>query len=304
MPPFMPQLTPQIKRSIAQRIVIALGVPFEIHHIQPISGGDINSAYKLSGQISDVPHAHPPHTYFLKINHADRIAMFDAEAEALRHLQGTHTIRVPTPICTGTAEAISYLVLEFLDLGPSIPSREFGRQLARLHQVPGSLRFGWTHDNTIGLTPQINPWTQDWAEFWQVHRIGVQLDLAKQKGAHFKQGDRLLAAIPRLLADHKPTPSLVHGDLWSGNAGITLSGEPVMFDPALYWGDREVDLAMTELFGGFSPEFYAGYSEIYPTGSGYPSRKNLYNLYHILNHFNLFGGSYAGQADRMIDSLL
>ena len=295
----MPHLTPSIKRSIAQRITIALGIPFEIHHSQPISGGDINSAYKLSGQISNVPHA-----YFIKINHADRLFMFEAESEALRDLSNTHTIRVPTPICTGTAEAISYLVLEFLDLDSSIPSSEFGRQLARLHQVPGSLRFGWTHDNTVGLTPQLNPWTQDWAEFWQVHRIGVQLDLAKQKGARFKQGDRLLAMIPSLLADHKPTPSLVHGDLWSGNAGTTQSGEPVMFDPALYWGDREVDLAMTELFGGFSPEFYVGYTEVYPIAPGYSSRKNLYNLYHILNHFNLFGGSYAMQADRIIDRLL
>ena len=291
----MLQLTPQTKRSIAQHITETLGVPFEIHHSQPISGGDINLAYKLSGS---------PQTYFLKINHADRLTMFEAEAEALRQIDNTHTILVPKPICTGTTDAISYLVLEFLDLGLGIPSREFGRQLARLHQVPGSLRFGWTQANTIGLTPQLNPWTDDWAEFWQMHRVGVQLDLARKKGVHFKQGDRLLAAIPSLLADHKPTPSLVHGDLWSGNAGTTRSGEPVMFDPALYWGDREVDLAMTELFGGFSPEFYAGYTEVYPTGPHYSSRKNLYNLYHILNHFNLFGGSYAAQADRMIDRLL
>ena len=295
----MPYLTPQIERSIAQRLSNTLGVLFEIHHVQPVGGGDTNQAYKFSTQTLGVSKL-----YFLKINQADRLSMFEAEADALRHIHSTHTIRVPTPICTGTVNSISYLVLEFLDLGPSIPSHEFGRQLARLHQVPGSLRFGWTRDNTIGLTPQLNPWTERWTEFWQVHRIGVQLDLAKKKGAHFKQGDRLLAAIPTLLGDRQPNPSLVHGDLWGGNAGITRGGESVIFDPALYWGDREVDLAMTELFGGFSPEFYAGYTEVYPIDYGYPSRKKIYNLYHILNHFNLFGGSYFGQADRTIDGLL
>ena len=299
MPRPTPPLTPQIERSIAQHITQISGHPFEIHDRQPISGGDINLAYKLS----DPPHSHSPHSYFLKINHADRLEMFEAEAEALRQLQATHTIRVPTPICTGTTDAVSYIVLEFLDLVPIVPSSESGRQLARLHLVPG-LRFGWTQSNTIGLTPQSNFWTKDWAEFWQGQRIGIQLDMAHKRGARFRQGDRLLNAIPDLLANHKPTPSLVHGDLWSGNAGVTRSGEPVIFDPALYWGDREVDLAMTELFGGFSPKFYAGYNEIYPIDPGYSSRKDLYNLYHILNHYNLFGGSYAEQADRMIDRLL
>ena len=298
-----PQLTPEIERSIAQHVTQISGHPFEIHDRQPISGGDINLAYKLSNQIPGQPHSQSPHSYFLKINHADRIEMFEAEAEALRQLQATHTIRVPTPICTGTADAASYIVLEFLDLRPIVPSYESGRQLARLHQVPG-LCFGWTQSNTIGLTPQSNFWTKDWAEFWQGQRIGIQLDMAHKKGARFRQGDRLLNAIPDLLTNHKPTPALVHGDLWGGNAGMTRSGEPVIFDPALYWGDREVDLAMTELFGGFSPEFYAGYNEVYPIDPGYSSRKDLYNLYHILNHYNLFGGSYAKQADRLIDRLV
>ena len=300
MPRVTLQLTPEIERSIAQHITHISGHPFEIRDRQPISGGDINSAYKLSNQ----PHSHSLHSYFLKINHADRIEMFEAEAEALRQLQATHTIRVPTPICTGITDAISYIVLEFLDLRPIVPSYESGRQLARLHLVSGSLRFGWTQSNTIGRTPQFNNWTEDWAEFWQEQRIGIQLDMAHKRGARFRQGDRLLNAIPDLLANHVPTPALVHGDLWSGNAGMTRGGEPVIFDPALYWGDREVDLAMTELFGGFSPEFYAGYTEVYPIDPGYSSRKDLYNLYHILNHYNLLGGSYAGQADRMIDRLI
>ncbi len=117
------------------------------------------------------------------------------------------------------------------------------------------------------------------------------------------QQEKLLAAIPELLA-HQVQPSLVHGDLWGGNAGCTASGEPVIFDPATYFGDREVDIAMTELFGGFPAAFYKGYNEVFPLDAGYEQRKTLYNLYHILNHFNLFGGSYASQANRMIDQIL
>ncbi|MEZ2285949.1 fructosamine kinase family protein, partial [Microcoleus sp.] len=164
--------------------------------------------------------------------------------------------------------------------------------------------FGWTLNNTIGSTVQINNWTANWAEFWAEHRIGYQLKLAKRRGGHFPQGERLLEVIPELLAGYEPQPSLVHGDLWGGNAGVTSAGEPVIFDPATYLGDREVDLAMTELFGGFSAAFYRGYNHVFPLNSGYEKRKILYNLYHILNHFNLFGGSYQSQANQMINRIL
>jgi fructosamine-3-kinase len=164
--------------------------------------------------------------------------------------------------------------------------------------------FGWDINNTIGSTVQINNWTANWAEFWAEHRIGYQLQLARRRGGNFSQGETLLAAIPKLLEGYKPQPSLVHGDLWGGNASVTAAGEPVIFDPAAYWGDREVDIAMTELFGGFSPAFYRGYNEVWLLDSGYEKRKTLYNLYHILNHFNLFGGSYESQANQMIDRIL
>ncbi|MEG3863571.1 fructosamine kinase family protein, partial [Microcoleus sp. herbarium12] len=165
-------------------------------------------------------------------------------------------------------------------------------------------RFGWSVNNAIGSTPQINNWAADWAEFWAEHRIGYQLQLARRRGGNFSQGETLLAAIPKLLEGYKPQPSLVHGDLWGGNASVTSAGEPVIFDPATYWGDREVDMAMTELFGGFSPAFYRGYNEVWLLDSGYEKRKTLYNLYHILNHFNLFGGSYESQANQMINRIL
>ncbi len=298
-------LSPQILQSIAHHINETLSQrqrqrqPFEITQVQSLSGGDINQAYQILGS---------GQTYFLKVNRADRVFMFAAEAMGLQQIHDTQTIRVPNPICFGVADTVSYIVLEYLDLRGSQnqrqSQRQLGQNLARLHLTPGSIRFGWHQDNTIGSTPQVNRWTNTWSEFWQVHRIGYQLDLARKNGGRFDQGDRLLDAIPTLLVGHEPKPSLVHGDLWGGNAGATAVGEPVIFDPATYWGDREVDLAMTELFGGFSPEFYAGYAEVYPIDPGYPSRKPLYNLYHILNHFNLFGGSYAGQADRLISSLL
>ncbi|WP_236503334.1 fructosamine kinase family protein, partial [Tychonema sp. BBK16] len=164
--------------------------------------------------------------------------------------------------------------------------------------------FGWDISNTIGSTVQINNWTGNWAEFWAEHRIGYQLKLAKSRGGNFAQEERLLKLIPALLAGYEPKSSLVHGDLWGGNAGVTSAGEPVIFDPATYFGDREVDLAMTELFGGFPAEFYRGYNQVWPLDSGYEKRKTLYNLYHILNHFNLFGGSYASQANQMINIIL
>lgn len=282
---------------LAQVIHQATQRPFQIDRATALSGGDINEAYQIQG--SD-------QTYFVKLNRADRAFMFAAESHGLKDIADTKTIRVPQPICHGSFDRVSYLVLEHLELGRSGNAQQFelGQQLARLHRASGSSAFGWSQDNTIGSTPQPNPWTANWAEFWQKHRIGYQLNLAQSRGGSFLQSEQLLDRIPDLLKNHNPRPSLVHGDLWGGNAGALRSGEPVIYDPAVYWGDREVDLAMTELFGGFSKPFYEGYNATYPLEPGYHERKTLYNLYHILNHFNLFGSSYAGQANRMIQQLL
>ena len=150
----------------------------------------------------------------------------------------------------------------------------------------------------------MNPWTEDWAEFFAEHRIGFQLRLAARKGMRFTGADELVETIPQLLAGHTPIASIVHGDLWGGNASVTAEGEPVIFDPATYYGDREVDIAMTELFGGFPAAFYQGYNQEWPLDDGYDRRKTLYNLYHIINHYNLFGGGYGSQAQSMIRTLL
>jgi fructosamine-3-kinase len=193
--------------------------------------------------------------------------------------------------------------LEF-DQGNSLSWEKMGQKLALMHQTPGNQRFGWNENNTIGSTPQINTWTDNWADFFAQHRIGYQLQLAQKRGGSFPERTEVLLAVLKCLKDHYPQPSLVHGDLWSGNVGVTKDGEPVILDPATYYGDREVDIAMTELFGGFPAAFYRGYNEVFPLEEGYQQRKTLYNLYHILNHFNLFGGGYGTQANQMLRQIL
>ena len=271
------------------------GEKFQSSQRRSVGGGCINQGYAVSdGQ----------HTYFVKLNQASQVSMFEAEALGLQQMLQTATIRVPKPICWGIAGNSGYLVLEWLEIGGGNTKswEQMGRMLAAMHLTTSSLGFGWDMNNTIGSTPQINTWIQNWAEFYAKYRLLYQFQLARRRGGDFPQEKELLAAIPELLT-HQPQPSLVHGDLWGGNAGCTVS-EPIIFDPATYFGDREVDIAMTELFGSFPAAFYHGYNEVWRLDEGYERRKTLYNLYHILNHFNLFGGSYASQANRMISQVL
>jgi fructosamine-3-kinase len=244
--------------------------------------------------------------FFVKSNAASRLPMFEAEAEGLRQLARADAVRVPSPIATGAADDVAFLVLEWLDLAPGGRDATLGVALAQLHRATAR-RYGWHRDNTIGTTCQQNAWADDWATFFRDRRIAPQLALAARAGHGGKllrDGEKLLAAVPTLLAGHAPVPSLLHGDLWSGNAACLPSGEPVIFDPAVYFGDREADLAMTELFGGFGRDFHAAYAREWPLPAGYPVRRSLYNLYHVLNHVNLFGGGYRAQAEDMIGRLL
>ena len=244
--------------------------------------------------------------YFVKSRPAGRVAMLEAEAEGLRDLAATRAVRVPLPIACDAAGGIAFLVLEWLDLNRGGRDATLGTALAQLHRTTTG-RFGWRRDNTIGTTPQHNGWSEDWAVFFRDRRIAPQLELSARNGcdrAVQREGERLLAVIPRLLARHEPAPSLLHGDLWSGNAARVASGEPVIYDPAVYFGDREADLAMTELFGGFGSDFHAAYHAAWPVDAGYSVRRTLYNLYHVLNHFNLFGGGYGRQAFTMMTSLI
>lgn len=269
---------------------------FKIVSHRSVSGGCINQGYAVSDE---------KRTYFVKLNEATKIEMFAAESLGLQEMTQTNTIRVPKPLCWGVADNFAYIVLEWLDLGAATTNswQRMGQNLANMHCVTTFEGFGWKQNNTIGSTPQINDWKTNWVEFYAQHRLGYQFQLANRKGGHFPQQEQLLASLPQLLS-HQVTPSLVHGDLWGGNAAFTEGGEPVVFDPAIYYGDREVDIAMTELFGGFPAAFYQAYNETFPLEPGYEQRKTLYNLYHILNHFNLFGGGYASQANRTIAQIL
>ncbi|MEY2985165.1 MAG: hypothetical protein RLZZ568_1782 [Cyanobacteriota bacterium] len=283
--------------AIARQITQTTGQPFTVEQRLTVSGGCINQGYCLRGGQQQ---------YFVKINQANQLAMFQTEALGLEQIAATDTIRVPQPICYGSEGSQSYLVLEWLAFGRGNRDSWYrlGQQLAALHQAEGSDQFGWQCENVIGATPQLNPWTDSWAEFFAEQRLGYQLRLARRKGGDFPDPETIGPRVKALLGDRQPRPALVHGDLWSGNAAILSSGEPAILDPATYYGDPEVDIAMTELFGGFPAPFYQGYNAVSPLDRGYQRRKTIYNAYHILNHFNLFGGGYARQAQQMLKQCL
>jgi protein-ribulosamine 3-kinase len=284
--------------TVASAIRNATHRPFVILATTPVGGGSINEAYQLDGTDGA--------RYFLKQNEARHLPMFVAEAEGLDAIAATNTLRVPRPVVHGSAGGQSYLVLEHLELSSRGDGKRLGDQLAALHRCEAK-RFGFAADNFIGTTPQPNLWTEDWVTFWREHRLGFQLRLAADKGYGGqlqRLGEKLMEALPAFFADYTPQPSLLHGDLWSGNHAFLADGTPTIFDPAAYYGDRECDLAMTELFGGYPADFYAAYRAAYPLDAGYSTRRVLYNLYHILNHANLFGGGYASQAEQMMQRLL
>lgn len=292
--------------KIEQEISRSLGEPFKVKNHSGVSGGDINQAYCLDGELSDKQ----PRSFFIKLNQKYRLAMFQAEAAGLQEIALSQTIKTPQVICNGIVDHQSYLVLENLSLssGHSDSAALLGKQLAQMHKHTSPTKnFGWSQDNTIGATPQLNSQTGNWIEFWREQRLGFQFNLAKKNGANhalIAHGEKLLDHLDYFFIDYEPKATLLHGDLWSGNYGYLESGDPVIFDPAVYYGDRETDLAMTEMFGGFPVEFYAAYNEVWPLDAGYKTRKILYNLYHVLNHFNLFGGGYAMQAEAMVAQLL
>lgn len=283
-----------VDRAIAQ----ATGRDYRTQTRIPVSGGDINQAFVLSGQSG---------RYFLKLNRADRLPMFQAEAEGLAELRQAVGLRIPAPIATGCEGAWAYLVLEHVDLQPPtrVAMARLGEALADMHGIVAA-QHGWTRDNTIGPNPQHNKQHANWTEFWRENRLAVMLDaVVPDYPALARDGDRLLAVLPDLLAGHAPEASLLHGDLWGGNAGMDEQGWPALYDPAVYYGDRETDIALAELFGGFTPDFFEAYWGAWPCTSGYREiRRPLYQLYHLLNHARLFGGGYAEQSHRLIQQLL
>lgn len=290
----------EILCTISDHIREATGGKFQLEHHRPLGGGCISRTMVIEGRGL---------SYFVKLNSSNRAEMFAAEAVGLQALNAACPLRVPAPVCNGVCSDTAYLVLEFIDLAvaasPATHSA-LGRGLAALHRTHSD-GFGWQRDNTIGSTPQINSWCADWVEFYREMRLAPQLRLAYDNGIGretISAGEELMEGLAGFFAGYAPEPSLLHGDLWGGNVAADNTGEPVLFDPAPYFGDREVDIAMTELFGGFDRGFYESYNAAWPLHSGYRTRKELYNLYHILNHFNLFGAGYASQVLNMIDGLL
>jgi len=262
-----------------------------------VGGGDIASAWRVDAGTQ---------TIFLKTAAAASIGVFEGEAEGLDELRQAGAVRVPGHIACGTAGFSSFLALEWIVAEPPGESEErlLGRALAAQHRCCKD-RFGWHRDNTIGSTPQHNRWSDDWVTFFTDQRLGFQLRLAADKGFGGELqsgGATLLASCGRFFADYRPDSSLLHGDLWGGN-WTASGGQPVIFDPAVYYGDRETDIAMTRLFGGFGPAFYRAYEDAWPLPAGHESRLRLYQLYHVLNHLNLFGRSYLGRALALLREL-
>ena len=294
--------------DIAAQISTVTGEPFRARHPHARGGGCISESVVLEDGAR---------MFFIKINRAELLPMFEAEAAGLRLLAATQTLRVPQPILHGLAGSHpqAFLVLEYLPLVDSDAPERFAEQLIALHQhsnAPNHGLFGLAHDNFIGTTPQENTPHRDWVSFWASCRLQPQLERARQNGlapATLELGEQLTAALPSFFTDYQPRPSLLHGELWGGNYGYVAhvdggQPEPVIFDPAVYYGDREADLAMTDLFGGFPPRFRHAYEAAWPLDPGYGVRRQLYNLYHVLNHFNLFGEGYAAQSQRLMQRLL
>jgi len=264
-----------------------------------VHGGCINRCWRWETETGPV---------FVKQAGADRRAMLEAERAGLAELAEADAVRVPAPLAVGVCEDGAFLALEWIDFGTGSAAADerLGEQLARLHRRRAD-RFGFDGDNTIGSTLQPNGWHDDWVRFFRDRRLGFQLDLAAESGYGGRlqdRGRRLLEVIDAYFSGYRPVPSLLHGDLWSGNRGADPTGCPVIYDPAVYYGDREADLAMTRLFGGFAPGFYAAYADCWPLDAGAATRQDLYNLYHVLNHLNLFGGGYRSQAEAILDRLL
>jgi protein-ribulosamine 3-kinase len=284
-------------RSIADALGRALGTVVSAE--RAVSGGSINACLRFDTDRGSV---------FVKHGAREALDMYTAEAAGLEELEGARAVRIPGVLATGTTEHGAFLALEWIDLTTARRKTEalLGEQLAHQHRATQA-RYGWHRDNTIGSTPQPNAWCEDWIEFLRERRLDFQLTLAERAGAPsrlIESGRRLCESLAQFYVDYRPVPSLLHGDLWGGNWGADEQGRPVIFDPAVYYGDREADLAMTRLFGGFGPSFYSAYEASWPMDRGASERIELHQLYHVLNHYNLFGGGYGARAQAIVDRLL
>lgn len=280
-------MEPGRKRSVEAAILAATSQSAAIAHEEVATGGSIGDARRLL--LAD------GRRFFFKTQRgAPFPGLFEAEAAGLAELRRAGVLRVPAQV----AITPEFLLLEQIEIrGPGAGFfAAFGRELARLHREARAAQFGFGQDNFLGASPQPNGWLASWTAFWRERRLGHQLALLRRHGIDDAEvqrlGERLLTRLGEWLDEVKEAPSLLHGDLWAGNFVCDEKGRPVLVDPAVYYGHREAELAMTRLFGGFSPDFYRGYEEAWPLPPGAEERGQLYELYHLLNHYNLFGAAY------------
>lgn len=282
-----------LKREVEARLSTTIGTELRIDNAEPVGGGCINQVARLDTSAGP---------FFIKHNSQSPSAMFEREAEGLAELRSVGGIAAPEPICWSDRGVgfPAFLVTSYIQTGRrrSDFSERFGAAFAELHRRGRGERFGFHHDNYIGTTPQPNGWCDNWVEFWREHRLGHQMRLARGNGYTGelqRLGDKLLTRLDDYLVEPDEAPALLHGDLWGGNYLVGDNGDAVLIDPACYHGRREADLAMTMLFGGFDARFHAAYNEAWPLSDGSNERMEIYKLYHLLNHLNLFGGSYFAQ---------
>lgn len=292
-----------LTQRIAESISEATSAAFAATTTEPVTGGCIHESWKIEGRTRGAAR-----TYFAKMNDVESLPMFVAEAAGLEAIGKAGKLRTPEVVAHGDDGERAWLVLEWLELVPldTASAARLGAALAAQHRLPQP-RFGWEHDNFIGASPQRNGWSDDWLAFWREKRLMPQLRMAAKKRLPSKmidRGERLVADCGVFFRGYDADRSLLHGDLWSANASALEDGTPVVFDPAVYVGDREADIAMTELFGGFPADFLAAYRAAWVPHDNYRVRRDLYNLYHVLNHANLFAGAYVRQAEVAIERLL
>jgi protein-ribulosamine 3-kinase len=284
-------------RTIDEAVQQLYGPKVRVVRQVGVAGGCIANGTRL--ELSD------GHSLFAKQSETLPSQMFAAEALGLAAMRSDRGPRIPQPLAVSTTPHSGFILMEWISSGrPDTGFYEkFGRKLARMHHSLVGDRFGFESDNYIGSTEQRNEWSENWCEFFASRRIGFQARLARDRGRTdaglSRSIDSLINRIDTLLTEPEH-PALLHGDLWGGNFLCDDSGEPVLIDPAVYYGHPEADLAMTELFGGFSPEFYRAYGDEKRLEPGYAERRDLYNLYHMLNHLNIFGGSYSGSVRSIV----
>lgn len=275
-----------------------------IIEVKPVTGGDINRACCVIVRQRTKSET----AYFVKYNDINHALVLSNEDAALRYFNKYPELNYPQPHFFASDLQHAYLVMPYLMLGPVSPKVgwQLGQMLAGQHQIQAN-QFGWKHDNHIGLSVQHNAFSHCWLEFLRTKRFQPQLDRAVNQGLDnllVEKIKKIIDCLDDYFEGYKVVPSLLHGDLWSGNAAYDkVGGQVVLYDPAIYYGDREVDLAMTELFGGFPDSFYQAYQSIYPLHSSYSRRRSIYDLYHGLNHFNLFGSVYVGMIQRILSQL-